>query len=214
MAYTSWKDVPTGEQNALRDLRDQWEKNAGYIYTINDGDLFNIANASNGVSTLADFGKYFTAQLPASYVQAQPWIGLGLTKDVYAGLATSYGTEYQKLTGQTIDASSLAQAFQNVKDPTGNNFLSASQYAEQLQSDQKIQNTYGWVKYGLDYNQFQQHKMAMQQAFGAPPTDQQAVQGLQYWHQNAGANAAVHAANPSTSNNAPATPGTSQSVIR
>lgn len=216
--YAAWTNVPVGEQNSLDALKDTWEKNTGYTFVVPDWAMLNMA--SYGFSTIQEFGSFVTGQIApfvtgnANLNLLMPWAQYGLTKDTYGALATSYGTEYQKLTGQTLDAAGLQKAFTSVKDPTGNNFLSASQYATQLQQDQNVQNTYGWVKYGLDYNQFQQHKASMAQAFGGTPTDAQGVQALQFWKQNASATAEVRAAPASQAKNAPATPGDAQSVIR
>jgi hypothetical protein len=223
--YASWKDVPVGEQNVLNDLKAQYDQLTGYTVTVPAWALLNAA--SYGLQTIHELGgymmqvqNYLAGGNPAvAAPTSMPWADLGINKDTYAALSTSYGTEYKKYTGQDIPAAALKQAFSNVKDPTGNNFLSASQYAQQLQQDTAIQNTYGWIKYGLDYQQFQQHKQAMTQAFGgASPdvgyADALGVQQLQYWHQNASATAEVRAQPASQAKNAPVTPGDSTSVVR
>ena len=207
-----------GEQNVVRDLRDRWQALTGYMYALNDGDLYNLAHSH--AATLADVSKYIvsasgTNEGPSGIFTQQPWALYGLAKDSYVGLATTYGTEFKKLTGQDISSDALQSAFTKVKDPTGAGFLSGSQYAQQLQSDTNMQNTYGWLKYGMDYSQFQQHKLGMTAAFGGTPTDAQATQALSYWHQNASATAEVRAQTqtPGQQQKAPS-PGEAQSVIR
>lgn len=208
-SYATFADVPTGERNVLMDFRNRWEALIGYQSQVSDQEMLNIVNSGWDSTSLHGFSDAMKAAVPAN----MPWARYGLTSDQYASLSSTFGTEFQKLTGQAIDQPNLAKAFTAQQDVTGG-FLSGSQYASQLQQDKNIQDTYGWVKYGLDYNQFQQHKQSMTQAFGGAPSDPQAVQALQYWHVNQAASQAVQAQPASQAKNAPVTPGTAQSVIR
>ena len=218
-SYADWGKVPLGEQNALTELANAWEKNTGYNFVVPDWAMLNMARY--GFSTMQEFGSFVAGQVApfvtgnGNLAAQMPWAQYGMTKDTYAGLATTYGTEFKKLTGQDIPSDALQSAFAKVKDPTGAGFLSGSQYAQKLQSDTNMQNTYGWLKYGMDYSQFQQHKLGMTAAFGGTPTDAQATQALSYWHQNASATAEVRAQTqtPGQQQKAPS-PGEAQSVIR
>jgi len=212
----TWADVPVGEQLAALAMKDQWEQDTGYKFIVPDWALANIA--SYGVSTLKDFGDFMTNQVApfvtgnTNLAALQPWAGVGLSKDSYQSLATTFGSEYKKVTGQDIPADQLAKAFTSSQTGAGG-LLTGSEYAQQLTSDKAIQDTFGWVKYGLDYNQFQQQKLGMQQAFGQPLEDHQAVAQLQYWHANAGSDRSVHAQTQQAGQKQ-TTPGEGQSEVR
>lgn len=213
--WTSWKDVPTGEQNALAGQVDLWEQSTGYQVPITSNDMLMMANA--GLETQHDLGQWFANGANvgdnrfAAVIQTMPWAQYGLDKDTYTSMATTFGTEYTKVTGQNITADALKQAFQNPRDPTGG-LLDASQYAQQLMNDVNIQNTYGWVKYGLDYAAWTQQKLQLQTSFGGPGAiqDSQAATILQYNKAATGATASVTA--KQTGQQAPV--GVGGSVVR
>ena len=194
--WKSWADVPAGEKDYIISLRDQWEQDTGYFYELNAGDLFNMAVW--GVTNEADVGKYVTSIMQdpnkpggadlAAKLQAMPWAGLGMTKDTYQSLATTYGTEYKKITGKDIPPDQLAKAFQTQGLGVGGGLLSGSQYAQQLMNDAAIQAAFGWVKYGLDYTAWTQQKLQLRTAYGRDITDAEASTILQYNRANQGAN--------------------------
>src|SRR5260370_16277199 len=62
----------------------------------------------------------------------------------------------------------------------GGGIMTASQYAQRLMNDQAIQNTYGWVKYGLDFASWTQTKLGMRTAMGRDVNDSEAATVLQY----------------------------------
>ena len=227
MAYTTLTGdptkgaVPPGEYNILQSLASQWEALTGFAAAVPDWALLEMANEH--LSSLQAFGQHIAndiamgsfANAPqfTALVATQPWAMYGLDRTSYQSLATSFGTEYTKLTGQAIPPDQLAKAFQSSQTGAGG-LLSGSEYNQQLMNDANIQKTYGWVKYGLDYNAFQQQKLTMKQAFGNTLTDQQAVTQLQYFHANQGANMAVHQQTASPGQNQPKATGTPQSVVR
>jgi hypothetical protein len=191
--WSAWKDVPTGEANALASQVDLFENSIGYQVPITTAQMLSMANA--GVETQHDLGQYVANNLGAQFsnvLSTMPWAQYGLDKDTYTSMATTFGTEYTKVTGQNITADALKQAFANPRDPTGG-LLDASQYAQQLMNDVNIQNTYGWVKYGMDYATWTQTKLGMQTAMGGPISDSSAATVLQYQKAAAGANMSVTA---------------------
>lgn len=176
--FGTWKDVPTGYQNEIQSMVDLVEQNMGYAYPVGEKELLSMART--GVLNEADVGQWLVRH-HSDIQQKYPWINYGLDKDTYQSYATTFSTEYKKITGQDIPADQMSAAFNSVKDRTGG-ILSGSEYAQQLQNDANIQKQFGWVRYGLDFNQFQQQKLQMRQAFGKDLTDQEGVVQLQYLH--------------------------------
>jgi hypothetical protein len=194
MAWATWKDVPIGEQNAITGMVDLWKMSIGFAGLELGPEQF-LALANNGVLTQHDMGQFVAqnwANAFGTIIGNMPWAQYGLDKDTYQQMSTAFGTEYKKVTGQDITKDALAQAFASGKsDPQG--LLTASQYAQQLMNDQNIQNTYGWVKYGLDFSQWTQQKLQSQIAFGRSINDAEAATFLQYNKAAAGSNVAVSA---------------------
>jgi hypothetical protein len=189
--WASWKDVPTGEQNTLSGMIDLWEQSTGYQVPITSAQMLGMVNA--GVETMHDIGQFVATQLAtpfASVLATMPWAQYGLDKDTYAATAGTFGTEYKKITGQDISKEALHQAFLS-PPAAGGGIMTASQYAQQLMNDQSIQNTYGWVKYGLDYASWTQTKLSNRTAMGRDVTDAEAATLLQYNKAATGSSAGV-----------------------
>ena len=218
MPWTNWASVPTGEQNWLAGMADIWLQTVGFRVPLGSAELFEMANA--GVETQRDMGQFIQRQWGAPWqvggygrtINEMPWSAYGLDKDTYAQMTSTFGTEYKKVTGQDIGKEALQQAFQNPRDPTGG-LLSASQYAQQLMNDTNIQNTYGWVKYGLDYSQWTQQKLSMRSAFGRDINDAEAATVLQYNKTAAGPNMSA-VARLGSQQQTPTAAGISGSVAR
>jgi hypothetical protein len=169
-----------------------WENLVGYSVEPTTAQLLDMAN--KGALTLADFGKYMATQgNAAAAVANMPWANYGLTKDEYAATAAIFGTTYKQVTGQDISPDALAKAFSNPNDPTGTNLLTGSQYQQQLMNDTAIQNTFGWVKYGLNFEQWTQQKLSFQGSFGRTLNDAEAATVLQYTKSASGSNMGVTA---------------------
>lgn len=211
-SWATWKDVPLGEQLQLLAIKDAWEQASGYQYLV-DTDVALLAMARDGVSTMAEMGKYMNTHTDGSIITRMPWAAYGLGRDQYQSLATTFGAEYKKVTGHDISAEALSKAFQSSQTGAGG-LLTGSEYGQQLISDPEIQKTYGWVKYGLDYNQFQQQKLGMQQSFGQVLDDTQAIAQLTYFHASQGSDRSVHAQAAQGGQQKQATPGEGQSEIR
>src|SRR5438046_5706658 len=193
-SYTKWTGdpaqgaVPAGEYNVLESLLGEFEALIGYQSELGPAELLELAN--HGVQTLSDLGRFAASWWPAQFgsiLSSMPWAKYGLTKDEYASAASTFGTEYKKITGQDISPDALQQAFQNPRDPTGG-LLNASQYQQQLMNDANIQKQYGWVKYGLDYSAWTQQKLSMRTSYGRDINDAEAATILQYNKSASGAN--------------------------
>ncbi len=92
--------------------------------------------------------------------------------------------------------------------------LDASQYAQQLMNDAKIQATYGWVKYGLDFTAWTQQKLTLQGTFGHSIKDSEAATILQYTKAATGSSATAQARTATSQAGTPAGAGVSGSVTR
>lgn len=192
--YKTWGNVPGGEQNLLSDLRNQFEALIGFTINITQRTLLAMANART--LTLRDFGNFIASRKPQGInLDKYPWAKYGLDKDQYASTASIFATEYKKVTGQDASQSVLSDAFRNPHDPTGG-LLTGSQYQQQLMQDAAIQKTYGWVKYGLDYSQWQAQKLSMHTELGRDISDSEAATLLQYNTQARGSNQAAVARVP------------------
>jgi hypothetical protein len=187
-SYKDFGAIPLYEQMQLKSMMDEFGRETGYQFPISDTYLLEMANA--GVLTQQDFGTWTTQHLSgymAKGLANMPWAQYGLTKDSYQQLATTYSTEYKKVTGQDIPPSQLTKAFLSA-NLAGGGLLSGSQYSQQLMNDAAIQQQYGWVKYGLDFTAWTQQKLSLQGAFGRSIHDAEAATLLQYNKQAAGSN--------------------------
>lgn len=210
--YHAWGNVPGGEQNLLSDLRNQFESLIGYTQSISTKMLLAMANSK--VLTLRDFGSFADAHAVKYGVKldSYPWAKYGLEKDQYNSISSVFSVEYQKVTGTSISPSALQQAFRNPQAP-GGGLLTGSQYQQQLMQDANIQKTFGWVKYGMDYSQWQQQKLSMRTELGRDIKDSEAATLLQYQTQAKGSNQNAVARVPQQQPSVGAA-GIGQSVIR
>lgn len=178
--------VPPGEYNLLQTYMGEWESLVGYTVEPTKKQLLAMAN--QGVLTLSDFAKFMSGQKNAKAAIAKmPWAGIGISKDEYQTAETQFGTTYKGITGADISKEELAKAFKN-RDPTGQGLLSASEYKQQLMNDTAIQNAFGWVKYGYDFNAWTQQKLQLHATFGRDVKDAEASTILQYTKTATGAN--------------------------
>src|SRR5438132_12182465 len=72
--WGSWRDVPTGEQNALAGMIDIWEQSTGYRVPITSDQMLQMVNG--GVETLHDIGQFVATSLSgpfASVLATMPW---------------------------------------------------------------------------------------------------------------------------------------------
>lgn len=190
----------------IRDLVNQWEQLVGYQVPVPDWAIDEMANkgwiagafAGPGligrVSTLFDVGDWMTNHLGASVggaaiwngeqAAAMPWAKFGLSSTQYYSLNDSYSSIYASLTG--TGPTSIVPFETLLANNRG--VLTSATIQQALTSDKQLQATYGWLKYGLDFQQFQTQKLNMTTSFGRSLSDQEAVVQLQYLHQAQGSN--------------------------
>jgi hypothetical protein len=177
----------------LRDLRDQWEQLVGYQFEIPDWAIQEMAGDPGRYQTLYDVGQYMQAH--AGYGSgaflwtpdrsaAMPWAKYGMSATAYATRVEGYDSTFRTLTGQAAPIDLVDTA---LREHEGT--MTAAQFSTWLMAQDNIKNTYGWLRYGLDFQQFQTQKLQMRSSFGRDLTDQEAVTQLQYLHAAAGSNA-------------------------
>lgn len=203
-SWGSWQDVPTGEQNVVNSLLDQWRQTSGYYGDV--PDWAKLAMAQEGISSTYMMGQFMTrhvnnAGYPAGSAEAgayfvnpegvrnAPWSQFGMTADAFFSTLSSYQALMLQYTGTGGTADDFASKLRAT-----NGQLTSSFITESLLHDPNMMNTYGWLKYGMTYDQFQQQKQQMTQAFGQTLDDAEAVKQLEYWHQNASASQAAKVA--------------------
>ncbi len=189
-----WSDFPVGYQNELIDFLNQWNQLSGYQHTgsVNVGNTsLMVKIAEHQPASLFDFSQFLWNQGQGDIMH--PWAGVGLSYDQYTQKINDYVGTFQRLTGKALNV--------NVGDPHSDynmvyqwlrQGLTSAQVSDALQQNASIQAQYGWVKYGLDFNQFQTQKLSMNALFGRKLTDEEAVTQLQYLHTNQGPDMAVH----------------------
>jgi hypothetical protein len=165
-----WKNIPQEYRNMLEDLSHQWEQLTGFRIPISHQAMLDMAQAN--VMTLSDFGAYMWGKMDANQQTGMPWAQYGLNADQFKGAVADYNSTYKELTGQSATPEILAQALKNQ--------YTGAEWRSYLMQDQNMLKTYGWLKFGLSYTQFQQNKTTMQLGLGKMPTDDQALKQLQY----------------------------------
>lgn len=166
----AWTDVPQEYRNQLEDLEHQFQQLSGFRVPVSHDQMLAMAQAN--VLTLFDFGQYVYGQMSQDLQQNMPWARYGLSADQFNAAINDYGSIFQDLTGAPPTPDQLAQALQ--KRYTG------AEWRTKLMQDANMLKSYGWLKYGLSYTQFQQSKQSMTLGLGFTPTDQQAILQLQY----------------------------------
>lgn len=218
-----WEQIPIGEQNLLIDLAGQWDQITGYSVGLlmNHQDwLLQMAKeaiggygstlaTASGVMGLTGFSGWLWSHgmVPSS----MPWAGVGLTRDEYQTAIGQFSNAYESLTGQQMgtDVNNPDQGFEFMWQALSHG-QNVSEAMHKFKQDKAMQETYGWLKYGLDYEQLQQQKLGMRAEFGRDLSDQEAVTQLQYLHQASGSSYQAQARPPQQDKAA----GVGQSVIR
>ena len=95
----------------------------------------------------------------APILQVYPGIAYGMDDDSFKALRTQYQDTWQEMTGETATKDTLGQPLQTPG-------LSAGEWGKQLQNDKTMQDTYGWLKYGLSHKDFVNEQDSMQSAYG------------------------------------------------
>lgn len=208
----TWDGIASGYQTELEDLALQWQQLAGFGMTIDEATLRKMADAH--VISLRDMGQWLwnSGVMPEDLKERTPWLAFGIDQTTWNQQLGQYEDMYEQITGQRLNFGlnigaaeaadpgnvAIVQAFM------GN--LSQSAFREALLHDQRIMSTYGWVKFGLDFDTFQQRKVDMRMQFGQDLSNDQAVLQLQYLHQAQGSGRAVTAAAPQGQQAGPVTP--------
>jgi hypothetical protein len=183
--WGAWNEIPVGYQNELLDLKAQYEQLDGYQRDVSNDQLLNMANYHT--QSLLDFGQKMASFGLVS--RERQWLAYGLSQSQYQSTLNSYSTVWNQLTGQPLFVGAPGPDYRNAVwvDAAFKKGLSSSDFQNQLIQDSSMQQAYGWIKYGLNFQQFQQQKLSMQATFGATLTDAQGVQQLRYLHTAQGA---------------------------
>lgn len=196
--------VPVGRVNQINQWADQWEQLTGYTVTLSQGQLQNMAqNTAGTVGSLSDMANYIWVRqswIPQNVRDTMPWAGLGIDRDQYQARLSSLSSVYQRLTGKAPDLSNMGGSVVGGGADFGKGGVnggmsssdmlfralagdvSAGDLEQQLTQDSQMQKTYGWLKFGLNYDQFQRQKADYRTSFGADLTDEQAINQLKYDH--------------------------------
>jgi hypothetical protein len=190
-----------GRVNQLEDLANQFEQISGYQAKVPDwmlqemGTNNNYGNIGHQINSLYDFGQYMQSHVNPSgaaggayafgsdATKTMPWAFVGLNATEYNARVSSYQTVYKNLIGRDATDAELTQAFSGgAGQGSGGGLLSASELDSKLKNDTTLQQTYGWLKFGMNYTEFQKQKADFRTQFGTQLTDEQAVQQLTYDH--------------------------------
>lgn len=185
-----WGTSP-GRVNELEDLANSWEQISGYQAKVSDWQLQEMAQNNNyggvgrQISTVYDFGQYMQSHVGsgAGYTispdaaKAMPWAFVGLRAQDYQARVSSFQSVYQDLIGRNATQDELNNAFALGKGET-----SASDLRQNVMQDTNMQETYGWLKFGLNYQGFQRQVADYRTQFGGDITDEQAILQLKYDH--------------------------------
>lgn len=203
----TWDGVPSGYKTELEDLALQWQQVAGFGVTIDEATLRKMADAH--VVSLRDLGMWMWRSGPMTddLKNRSPWLAFGMDQSTFNRQLSDYQDTYEQLTGQRPgwnQANPDAVTYQ-MSDAFQRN-LTQSGLREELMHDENIRSTYGWIKFGLNFDDFQNRKTDMRLSFGQELTNDQAVLQLQYLHQAQGSGRAVAAQAPPAQQQGPATP--------
>lgn len=122
------------------------------------------------------------------FKKANPWLLHGYsTKAQYdqyrLETGQQMGIDYQKVTGQAAPADLINSRLDKFETP--------QQFLDFLHSDSATMNTYGWLKLGMDFTQFQQQKIGLNQQFGRNLSNEEALGQMMNAHANAGGTTAT-----------------------
>lgn len=209
----------------ITDLLNQWEALVGHTVTVPNWMVDEMANnntVAGFITSVYDVGRYMLAHTaPGPYnlvwmdAQYQPWAWYGMSVSEYDTKVQALSSTYEQLTGQAAPAN---DGHGNIIDQAlsvNQGSMTGAQFQTFLLSQENIKNQFGWLKYGLDFQQFQQQKLQMRTQFGRDLTDQEAVAQLTYMHAAQGPNvsAAVTPTLTQVEKKAAQT-GVGQSVVR
>jgi hypothetical protein len=166
----AWKGIPQEYRNMLEALAHQFEQLTGFRVPISHQQLLEMGQAN--VMTLFDFGQYMWGKMSSDLQQNMPWARYGLSHEQFTAAVNDFGTIWKDMTGQDASPEQLASALQHQ--------YTGSEWRSHLQQDANMLKTYGWLKYGLSFTQFQEAKQTMVTGLGYMPSSDQALLQLQY----------------------------------
>jgi hypothetical protein len=202
----------------IRNLVNEWEQLTGFTISFNDWAINEMAGKPGEFETIYDIGRFaeiYSGSLwwqfiPEHALDKIPWAKFGMSSTEYNAKLEAYDTAFQTLAGTSAPPDLVERA---LKEHQG--VMSGSQFQTWLLAQDAIKNTYGWLKYGLDFEQFQAQKLQMRSSFGRDLSDAEAVTQLQYQHAAQGPNVSVAAAPTlSQQERRSANVGEAQSVVR
>src|SRR5215510_4681078 len=186
----------------IRDLVNQWEQLSGYSTTVADwminemADVLDYAGLGHAITTLYDVGQYMAQHIgdPArgdtlwatDKATAMPWAKYGLNAVQYDEHIGDYGSTFLRLTGQNAPQDLIDRALHE-----HGGTMKGAQFETWLMAQEGIKNAYGWLRYGMDFQQFQSQKLNMRTQFGRQLSDEEAVTQLRYHHAAQGASMGV-----------------------
>lgn len=200
----TWDGIASGYKTELEDLALLWQQTIGFQVTIDEKTLRRMADAH--VISSRDMGQWMWASgLLSDDLRGRiPWAAFGMDQSSYQRTLGDLQDAIERYTGTRpafVTNPSAADPANAGWDKmiwaalvTGE---SQSGFTEQLLHDENVRSHYGWIKYGLDYDTFQQRKTDMRVTFGQDLSNDQAILQLQYLHQNQGSSREVTAPAPS-----------------
>ena len=206
--------VPQPRLDQIRDLVNQWEQLVGYMIPVSDEMIDLMATgttpAGNKVNSLFDVGAMMASR--GTTFSGMPWARYGMNVSEWSSKFDVFGTAFSSLTGQAPDMGMFEEMINKLHGQGGE-----GEFRTLIANDPHIRETYGWVRFGLDWAGFQQQKEQMRMMLGVngEVDDRQAVLQLQYTHRNQGGNSEVVAQPIATPDQKKqATFGTAQSEVR
>ena len=200
------------------DLVNQWEQSIGHTVSVADWMVNEMAGQPERYETLFDVGQYFGNHIgdtsrgdivmdPTRWGQ-MPWAQFGMTLTEYDTHLAAFNSSFRQLTGVDAPQDIITQALSQNQGR-----MSGPQFETWLLAQDNIKQQYGWLKYGLDFQGFQQQKLQMNQGFGGVLTDAEAVAQLQYHHAAQGRDLTA-VARPQSQQQQKGTAAVSGSVVR
>jgi len=172
----------------VRDLVNQWEQLVGFSILVPDWAVGEMADHVDQVSTLYDVGQYMShhqrqpwqdpgALFVPEWYAAMPWAQWGMSSTEYNSKLNAFDSTFRTLTGQGAPPDVVDRALHEHQGT-----MTGAQFETWLMAQDAIKNQYGWLKYGLDFQQFQTQKLQMRTQFGRDLSDAEAAAQLQYHH--------------------------------
>ena len=160
--------VPDWAVGEMADHPDRYE-------TLYDVSQYMVGHQRTGAgeSRAGGVGAYFVPE----WFAAMPWAQFGMTLTEYDTHLAAFNSSFRQLTGVDAPQDIITQALAQNQGR-----MSGPQFESWLLAQENIKQQYGWLRYGLDFQSFQQQKLQMRQGLGRDLTDAEAVAQLQYRH--------------------------------